>query len=461
MANSFPEGFAWGLATASYQIEGAVDEDGRGPSIWDTFARTPGKTANGDTGDIATDHYHLYEQDVDLMAEMGLTHYRFSIAWPRIQPTGSGAFNQAGFDFYQRLVDKLLENNIQPWVTLYHWDLPQPLEDAGGWPVRDTAERFADYAAETYERLNDRIQFWTTLNEPWCTAYLGYGNGVHAPGRVDPPAAIAAVHHLNLAHGLGIERMRSINADRQLGITLNTPIVAPATDSPEDKDAARRSDGFGLRIFLDPILLGRYPEDIVEDLRPHVDLSFLKEGDEKLIAQPIDVIGINYYNPSTVRKRTEPLPADARPAMYPGCEDIESVKQGFPESDMGWEIEPDALRRLLVKISTNYPATPLYVTENGMACKDVVAEDGTVDDPDRISYYDGHLRSCLQAIEEGVDLRGYFGWTFTDNFEWSFAFTKRFGLVYVDYATQERIPKSSAAWYTSVAKSNALPEAAV
>lgn len=461
MAISFPEGFAWGTATASYQIEGAVAEDGRGPSIWDTFARTPGKTANGDTGDVACDHYHRYAEDVDLMASLNFTHYRFSIAWPRIQPTGSGAFNQAGFDFYQRLVDKLLESGVQPWVTLYHWDLPQPLEDAGGWPVRDTAERFADYAAETYSRLSDRIPYWTTLNEPWCSAYLGYGNGVHAPGRQEPAAAVAAVHHLNLGHGLAVERMRSIRADRQLGITHNTPIVEPATESPEDKDAARRADGFGLRMFLDPILLGRYPEDMLEDLRAaDVDLSFLKEGDEKLIAQPIDVLGINYYNPSTVRRRTSPEPEGAV-RQYPGGGDLEGVKRGFPESDMGWEIEPDALRRLLVKIHTNYPPIALYVTENGMACADVVAADGTVDDPDRISYFDGHLRSCRQAIAEGVDLRGYFAWTFTDNFEWSFAFTKRFGLVYVDYATQERIPKSSAAWFAGVAKANALPEAAV
>ena len=449
-----PADFGIGVATASYQVEGAVADDGREPSIWDTFAHTPGRISDGNTGDIACDHYHRYAEDVELLAELGVTHYRFSLAWPRIQPGGRGRLNEAGIDFYARLVDALLEHDIQPWVTLYHWDLPQALEDAGGWPVRDTAERFADYAAATYERLGDRIRNWTTLNEPWCSAYLGYASGIHAPGRTEPAAAIRAVHHLLLGHGLAIDRMRSIGArSNQFGITLNLWPVTAYTDSEADRDAARRVDGISNRFFLDPVLLGRYPDDVLEDLAARgIGREHLHDGDEKVIAADIDLLGVNYYNPVQVRAGA----VSPGPVSWVGCEDVESVPHGLPTTDMGWEIDPDGLRRLLVRLAHDYPAMPLWVTENGIALRDEPGPDGVVDDPERIDYIDAHLRAVRQAVDSGIDVRGYFLWTFTDNFEWAFGFGKRFGLVYLDYPTQARIPKRSAAWFAGVARTGEL-----
>ncbi len=449
---TFPPGFAFGVATASYQIEGAVTEGGRRPSIWDTFAHTPGKTLNGDTGDVACDHYHRYAEDVELIASLGVTHYRFSLAWPRIQPDGKGPLNPAGLDFYARLVDSLLSHGIQPWVTLYHWDLPQALEDAGGWPARDTAHRFADYAAATYQRLGDRVSHWTTLNEPWCSAFLGYFTGRHAPGRREPAASIRAVHHLLLGHGLATSAMRGLRSSNELGITLNLWPVSAASDSPSDVDAARRVDGISNRFFLDPILLGHYPADVLEDLAPVTDLTHLHDGDEQAIAAPIDLLGVNYYTGLQVKEG-----AGNPESGWVGSPNVESVPRGFPTTDMGWEIEPDGLRRLLLRLRQDYPTTPLYITENGIALRDSPDADGKVDDPDRIAFIDGHLRAAAQALADGVDLRGYFLWTFTDNFEWSFGFSKRFGLFYLDYPTQRRIPKTSAAWFAQVAKTGELP----
>ncbi|HZC25821.1 MAG TPA: GH1 family beta-glucosidase [Actinopolymorphaceae bacterium] len=449
-----PDGFAYGIATASYQIEGAVHEDGRGPSIWDTFSHTPGKISDGNTGDVACDHYHRYREDIDLLAAAGATHYRFSLAWPRIQPDGSGRLNQGGLDFYSRLVDALLEKGIKPWVTLYHWDLPQALQDRGGWPLRDTAYRFADYAAAAHEHLADRIHYWTTLNEPWCSAYLGYGTGVHAPGLRDDRAALHAAHHLLLGHGLAAAAMRdSDGCESEIGITLNLWPVTAVSGSPGDVDAARRVDGICNRMFLDPVLRGAYPADVLEDVAGITDTSHIHPGDEKIIATPLDFLGVNYYNPSFVRagaKKAE------KHLAWIGCDDVESVPQGFPRTDMGWEIEPDGLRRLLVRLHTDYPRIPLYVTENGIALRDVVA-DGRVDDQGRIDYIDGHLRAAGKAIDEGVDLRGYFVWTLTDNFEWAFGFSKKFGLVHLDPTTQARIPKASARWYAEVARTGTLP----
>jgi beta-glucosidase len=346
-------------------------------------------------------------------------------------------------------------------VTLYHWDLPQALEDEGGWPARDTAYRFADYAVAVYERLHDRIGDWTTLNEPWCSAYLGYGNGQHAPGVRDDRAALHAAHHLLLGHGLAVNGMRAAvpasqgpTSANRIGITLNLWPVTPVTESAADVDAARRVDGINNRAFLDPLLKGRYPADVRADVAHITDASHVRPGDEDIIAAPIDLLGVNYYSPIYVRAGAKKTGGTS---PWIGCEDVESVPQGFPRTDMGWEVEPDGLHRLLVRLDQDYGPLPIYVTENGIALSDIVDADGRVEDPDRIAYVDAHLRACRQAIDEGVDLRGYFVWTLTDNFEWSFGFSKRFGLVHLDTETQVRTPKSSASWYAQVARTGELP----
>ena len=450
----FPADFLWGAATASYQIEGAVAADGRSPSIWDVFSRQPGAVANGDTGDVACDHYHRYREDVAIMSSLGLRSYRFSVAWPRVQPDGRGPANQAGLDFYKRVLDELQNAGIEPWVTLYHWDLPQALEDAGGWPNRDTAERFAEYAAIVHKELGDRVRFWTTLNEPWVSAMLGYHNGVHAPGRREPAAALASVHHLLLGHGLATSALRSQNRSATVGITLNLAATSPATDAPADLDAARRIDGLANRLYLDPILLGRYPEDVVADVAALSDFSFVRDGDLETISAPIDLLGINYYTTNVVAAPDGSPPDPGSP--HPAAEDVRHLGRGAPKTAMGWEIDPDGLFRTLKMVSDNYPAVPLYVTENGAAFDDEIGPDGTVDDPDRVAYFDSHLRACHRAIAAGVPLRGYFAWSLLDNFEWAFGYAKRFGLVFVDYRTQRRIPKTSARFYADVISRNEL-----
>ena len=451
----FPDNFLWGAATAAYQIEGAARDDGRGESIWDTFSRTPGKVHAGQTGDVACDHYHRYADDVALMAELGLQAYRFSVSWPRIQPDGSGPVNPRGLDFYDRLTDALLGRGIDPIVTLYHWDLPQTLQDRGGWTTRDTAEHFATYASAVYARLGDRIGTWTTLNEPWCSAYLGYGNGLHAPGVQDPGAAFSAVHHLLLAHGLATQALRAGGAGR-LGITLNPADVRPADEqSAADAAAVRLVDGLHNRIFLDPLLVGGYPDDVREHVARIVEPTFVQDGDEKIIAAPIDLLGVNFYAPTYVAGRPDGAGGDA----YPGTEGaVEFLPPVGPLTDMGWMIEPAGLTRLLERIATDYPAVPLLITENGAAFPDKATADVTspLQDSDRIAYLDGHLRAAHEAISRGVDLRGYLVWSLLDNFEWAEGYRKRFGIVYVDYLTQRRTPKSSAQWYQEVISRNGL-----
>jgi beta-glucosidase len=465
MTRSFPSEFLWGSATASYQIEGAVHEDGRGPSIWDTFSHTPGKTDQGDTGDIACDHYHRMPEDVALMADLGLRAYRFSIAWPRIVPTGSGQVNQAGLDFYARLVDELLTRGIAPVATLYHWDLPQPLEDEGGWTNRATAERFAEYATVVGEALGDRLHTITTLNEPWCSAYLGYAAGVHAPGHTSNAESLAAVHHLNLAHGLGVQALRSVVPDTtELSVTLNLQNVRGATD--DDADAVRHADGVANRVFLDPMLRGSYPSDVLDDLKHITDWSFIRDGDPAIINQPIDVLGINYYFPALVTAATPALldqiasagdpHATDGPALTPGTDLVVAMPQAGPYTAMGWRIEPGSFTELLERVHRNYPDVPLVITENGAAFEDVVAADGTVHDDQRIAYLDGHLGAVADAIDAGVDVRGYFLWSLMDNFEWAYGYSKRFGIVRVDYPTGERIVKDSARWYSEVIARNGL-----
>ncbi len=453
----FPEGFAWGTATASYQIEGAVHEDGRAPSIWDTFSHTPGKVANNDTGDVADDHYHRYAEDVALLRDLGVSTYRFSLAWPRLQPTGSGPLNPAGIAFYDRLLDTLAEHNIAPWITLYHWDLPQALEERGGWPERDTAQRFVDYAMAVHERFADRVTDWTTLNEPWCSAFLGYASGHHAPGRQDPEASIRAAHHLMLAHGQAVAEMRAARPDLRYGITLNLTPTEPLTQSEVDIDAARRVDGVSNRIFLDPILRGGYPADVREDLERITNFSHIQDGDEQAIGIRLDVLGINYYTRNIVRAGTPDDTPDPNSAWV-GSGDVVPVDRGLPKTAMGWEIDASGLRDILVRVSREYGPPPLYVTENGAAFDDVVSADGAVHDPERIAYLDGHFRAARQAIADGVDLRGYFVWSLLDNFEWAFGYSRRFGLVHVDYETQARTIKDSGRWYASVTASNNVPE---
>jgi beta-glucosidase len=458
---AFPPDFLWGAATAAYQIEGGATEGGRTPSIWDTFSRTPGKVKGGDTGDVACDHYHRAADDVKLMAGLGLKSYRFSLAWPRIQPDGRGPANQAGLDFYHRLVDDLLAHGIEPWVTLYHWDLPQALEDAGGWPARDTAGRFAEYAELAHRALGDRVRYWTTLNEPWCSAFLGYGSGAHAPGRSDGADALRAAHHLMLGHGLAVQAMRAAQPEHSLGITLNLYAISPQTDSAADADAARRIDGLANRIFLDPVLRGQYPADVVEDVREVSDFGHVREGDLAVISTPLSVLGVNYYSRYVVAG-PDGDSAEAywrAPSNWPGSESVRFGDRGLPVTDMNWEIDAPGLVEVLDRVHREYPAIPLYVTENGSAFVDQVV-DGEVDDPERVAYFDAHLRACSDAIEAGVPLRGYFAWSLMDNFEWSWGYSKRFGMVYVDYDSQVRIPKSSAKWYAEVIRRNGLGSAA-
>jgi beta-glucosidase len=469
---TFPAGFVWGAATASYQVEGAAREDGRTASIWDTFSHQPGKTINGDTGDVAADHYHRMPADVALMAELGLQSYRFSTSWSRILPGGGDKVNAAGLDFYSRLVDELLAHDITPLITLYHWDLPQELDDAGGWTNRVTAQRFADFAEVVGRALGDRITTWTTLNEPWCSAYLGYAAGVHAPGVTDNAQALSAVHHLNLAHGLGTSALRSVlPATGQVSITLNLANVRAASDSDADVAAARLAEGLSNRVFLNPILDGTYPQDVIDDTSDVTDWAFVADGDLKAINQPIDVLGINYYSPALVAAATEELRATqagrwsndpARgdgPTVYPGTDRVYSIPQDGPYTDMGWRIEPDSLRELLARVHDAYPALPLVITENGSAWADVVEADGQVLDHDRVAYLEGHLRAIHAAIAGGADIRGYYAWSLMDNFEWAFGYAKRFGIVYVDYETQKRTIKQSGHRYRDIIAANGLPGA--
>jgi beta-glucosidase len=457
---AFPSGFLLGAATAAYQVEGAVAADGRGRSIWDTFAHTPGKVLNDHTGDVAVEHYRRFRDDVALMADLGLGAYRFSVSWPRVQPDGRGAVNQAGLDFYRRLVDALLEAAIEPWLTLYHWDLPQALEDTGGWPARDTAFRFAEFAAAVHDAVGDRVRYWTTVNEPWCAAFLGYASGEHAPGRREPAAAVRAAHHLLLAHGLATLALRAQDASSQVGIGLNLYAVSPASGEQADLDAARRIDGLQNRFFLDAVLHGRYPSDVLEDLRAVASEDLVRDGDLATIATPLDMLGVNYYSRFTVsgrpagRASAAAAPTDSG-SPWVGSEHVGFVDSGLPVTGMGWEIDDSGLLEVLVRLAREYPPIPLAVTENGAAFHDEIAADGGVHDPERLAYLQAHMGACRQAIAAGVPLHGFFAWSLMDNFEWAWGYTKRFGLVYVDFDTQERIIKDSGRWFSAMARLNA------
>jgi beta-glucosidase len=440
----FPEGFVWGAATAAYQIEGGAREGGRGESIWDRFCTLPGKVRNGDDGLVACDFYHRSDEDLALMLELGLDAFRLSIAWPRVLPDGRGRANAAGLDFYDRLIDGLLASGIQPFVTLYHWDLPQVLEDAGGWPERDTAYRFADYAMIVFNALQDRVETWTTMNEPWCSAMLGYAFGDQAPGRRDFAAGIRASHHLMLGHGLATQRMRAaMTSPKQFCITLNLGTATPATDSEADHEAARRADALGARMYLDPLVRGRYPDDLVADLaRRNVTIP-IEDGDLEIVSVPFDVLGVNYYTGTLFSGVDE----DGNRTTAEGYPVVRVVaRPDVALTGTGWEIVPEEFTRLLVRLARDY-GLPMVVTENGAAFVDEPDERGFVEDADRTEYLASHIRAVADAVELGADVRGYFAWSLLDNFEWAYGYDQRFGIVRVDYETQERIVKQSGLWF--------------
>jgi beta-glucosidase len=448
----FPEGFLFGVATSAYQVEGAVAEGGRGVSIWDTFCRTPGRIRDGDTGNVACDQYHRYEEDVALMADLGVGAYRFSVAWPRIQPQGRGRANPNGLDYYHRLVDALNRRGIAPTLTLYHWDLPQALEDVGGWTNRDTASRFAEYAAIVHDSLAGEVPTWITLNEPWVAAWEGYGSGNHAPGRTDDAAALAASHHLLLAHGLARQAMDGAD----VGIALNLQPVVAASEDPDDIEAARMVDLHTNALFVDPLFGRGYPPDLVEHFRPRSDMAFVRDGDLETIARPPDFLGVNYYRPHHV---TADARRPDRGVAMPGSLGAWSVTPaGLPVTAMGWTIEPARLTELLVRLHRDYAPPRIIVTENGAAFDDEMAADGRIDDPRRIAFIEAHVWAAHDALEAGVPLMGFYVWSLLDNFEWAEGFSKRFGLVHVDYATQERTPKTSARWYADVVRNRMPPQ---
>jgi beta-glucosidase len=430
---TFPADFVWGAATAAYQIEGAVAEDGRGESIWDRFCATPGKVRNGESGAVACDFYHRFPDDIRLMSELGLDVFRLSIAWPRIFPEGRGRVNQRGLDFYDRLIDELLAQDVLPFPTLYHWDLPQALEDEGGWTARSTAEAFVEYAQVVAERLGDRVLHWTTHNEPWVAAWLGYGSGEHAPGRTSTDDALAAAHHLLLSHGWAAEAIRRAVSDAKIGITLVLNPAYPASDSEADRAAARHADGFFNRWFLDPIFRGSYPSDLLEYFAPSAPP--VQDGDHAAIAAPLDFLGVNYYSRQVLRAN----PNGERPLV------VRDPDASYTAMD--WEIYPNGLFDLLVRLRDEYDPPPIYITENGAAFADHPTHDREVEDPERQAYIEAHVAAIGRAIEAGVPMAGYFVWSLLDNFEWAHGYSKRFGIVYVDYPTLERVPKGSYRWY--------------
>jgi beta-glucosidase len=433
ISTSFGSDFVWGAATASFQIEGATREDGRGESVWDRFCATPGKVRNGDDGSVACDFYHRYPEDIALMRDLGLDAFRFSIAWPRVLPEGRGRVNERGLDFYDRVVDELLENGITPFVTLFHWDTPQALEDRGGWPVRDTAEAFVEYAEIVARRLGDRVRYWITHNEPWVHAWVGHGWGQHAPGRESESDALAAAHHLLLSHGLAVDVLRRESPGSQVGITLNLDHAYPASADPADVEAARQVDGFNNRWFLDPVFRGSYPDDVLQLFGDNAPRGV--DDDLRTIATPLDFVGVNNYTRSVVRAD----PDGGRPIF------VRNPSSKY--TDMDWEVAPEGLHDLLVRLSADYEPKAIYVTENGAAYSDVREHDGRIRDTERQAYLDAYIGAVGRARSAGVPVQGYFVWSLLDNFEWAWGYWKRFGLVYVDYPTLERIPKESFHWY--------------
>ncbi|MFW5692319.1 MAG: GH1 family beta-glucosidase [Chloroflexota bacterium] len=437
----FPEGFTWGVATASYQIEGAVDEDGRSPSIWDTFSATPGKVRNGDSGAVACDHYHRYPQDVALLRnELGIRNYRFSIAWPRILPDGTGTVNPAGLNFYDRLVDTLLAADITPWATLYHWDLPQVLQDKGGWPARMIVDAYAEYVEVVSARLGDRVNRWMTFNEPWVFTFLGYAVGIHAPGHTDWREFLQGAHHFLLAHAAAVPIIRANSAGAQIGVVFNPTWVDPASNKPEDQAARDRKMAHQNSWFIDPIYKGTYPADMIARYEAAGLMPDIEPGDMERIQGKPDFMGVNYYTREVV-------------AHNPDDESLlklRNIPQPGEHTEMGWEVAPDTIGKVLRWLNDRYAPGSIYVTENGAAFDDTVSDDGQVHDPRRVAFYQHYIASVYDALQDDVPVDGYFAWSLMDNFEWAEGYSKRFGIVYVDYGTQQRIVKDSGHWYASL-----------
>ncbi len=452
----FPTGFLWGAATASYQIEGGARDGGRGESVWDVFSHTEGKVAHGHNGDVACDHYHRFDDDIAMMADLGLQTYRFSISWSRVLPEGRGRVNREGVDFYQRLVDQLLAHGIVPCPTLFHWDLPQGLEEIGGFRNRDTVSWFGDYAALMARELGDRVHMWSTFNEPWCYAYLGHAAGVHAPGLTDPHAAVTVAHHELLAHGLAVQTMRAERDDLRLGIVINPSNIVSETTRPADDGQIRLIDAIHNRWWFDAIFRGHYPADLLDSYGPLADA--IQPGDLDTISQPLDWLGINYYFDIIVRGLDHDDDATRRMLAYPTVHGVTEADEAEIHTDMGWPITPDGLTELLVRLRDDYPdLPPIHITENGCAYDDPVIG-GRCSDPRRIDYLDRHLRAIKDAIDAGVDIRGYYQWSLMDNFEWALGYDKRFGLVHIDFDTLVRTPRDSAYWYRDVIRHNGLVE---
>ncbi|MDI1475602.1 GH1 family beta-glucosidase [Polyangium sp. y55x31] len=451
----FPDNFVWGTATSSYQIEGAATEDGRGESIWDRFSKTPGKVNDGTNGDVACDHYHRYRDDIALMKDLGVRAYRFSVAWPRVLPKGRGEVNAAGLDFYDRIVDTLLAAGIEPFVTLYHWDLPQALQDEGGWTNRATAEAFVTYADVLSRRLGDRVKKWITHNEPWCASLLSHQIGLHAPGIRDYRAALSVSHHLLLSHGLAVPVLRKNSPGAEVGITLNLTPTVPASRSAADLDAARHHDGYFNRWFLDPLFGRHYPADMVADYikaghLPPEGFTDVRPGDLEIIATPCDFLGVNYYNRTVMR--SDKVPEEQN---LPRTEHLAPREEW---TEMGWEVYPDGLRQILTRVHLEYGPAKLYVTENGASYSDAPDAEGRVRDERRTRFLRDHFIAARRAIDAGAPLAGYFVWSLLDNFEWERGYTQRFGIVWVDYETQKRIPKDSALWYRRVIAANGVED---
>lgn len=440
----FPDGFSWGTATAAYQVEGAWNEDGKGESIWDRFSHTPGRIMNGDTGDVACDQYHRYKEDVALMKDLGLRGYRFSISWPRIFPEGKGRLNQAGLDYYNRLVDELLANRIRPFPTLYHWDLPQALQDEGGWANREIINHFATYAETCIRALGDRVKHWMIFNEPWVFTFLGYITGFHAPGIADRATGMRATHIVNLAQTAALRAMRAAGSAEAIGTAFSMSASYPYSDSPEDRAAAERHHGLNNDWFLRPVMKGEYPRAYV-DQEAMEALMDIRPGEAEGLKEPLDFIGINLYTRTIVAHNPEEKYLNMRQVPGPG-----------PRTNFGWEVWPAGIYQMIMRVHRDY-GRPIYITENGCSYADFVAPDGRVHDPERIAFYQGYIGQVARAIDEGADVRGYYAWSFIDNFEWTFGYSQRFGLVYCDFAAgQKRIVKDSGYWYRDLIQSGEI-----